>query len=329
MGPNDKSDSASSSSMTKCWDVPRWGQTTSLSVPPWFSSSSRMMFWCSREKRVWDACAPPWGQTTGLSVLSSINSSDFHSWEDQFLSIFYSEQLDECAFSTSRWRSWPMSRQTTSFPVLSYISACALRGLWLSCLVFSGLSDAVDDRADGALSLLRAIKLIIDFAVTLSSPDSFCVLFDITSEHSSELKWLMFIKHKRWFLSSHVKFHLVNMSASWFLVSMYLIWILEVQIDSIEQPIKSYSVGSGNMSHCRTLSFNDHLDHCFVVFKHIQQSFLMRKSDVWGNKVNIIPNIDNSWRLVAHVILITANNGTLRSVMVLSCACKDWNDQIP
>ena len=31
---------------------------------------------------------------------------------------------------------------------------------------------------------------------------------------------------------------------------------LGVQIDSINQPIKSNSVGSGNMSHCRTSSFS-------------------------------------------------------------------------
>ena len=43
-----------------------------------------------------------------------------------------------------------------------------------------------------------------------------------------------------------------------------------VQVNSMEQPIKSNSVSSGNMSHCRTPSFNDHLDHCFTVFKHIQ-----------------------------------------------------------
>ena len=43
-----------------------------------------------------------------------------------------------------------------------------------------------------------------------------------------------------------------------------------IQIDSIEQPIESNSVGSGNMSHCRIPSFNDHLDHCFIVLKHIQ-----------------------------------------------------------
>ena len=43
-----------------------------------------------------------------------------------------------------------------------------------------------------------------------------------------------------------------------------------VQIDSIEQPIESNSVGSGNMSHCRASSLHDHLDHCFIVLKHIQ-----------------------------------------------------------
>ena len=36
----------------------------------------------------------------------------------------------------------------------------------------------------------------------------------------------MLNKHKRWFHSSRVKFPLVKMSASWFLVSMYLMWIL-------------------------------------------------------------------------------------------------------
>ena len=84
-------------------------------------------------------------------------------------------------------------------PVLSYFSACGLRGFLLSCLVFTRLSDAVEDSADGALSLLRAIRFIIglDFAVTLSSPDSFCVLLDITSEHSAELKWRVLNKHKR------------------------------------------------------------------------------------------------------------------------------------
>ena len=52
---------------------------------------------------------------------------------------------------------------------------------------------------------------------------------------------------------------------------------LGVQIDSIKQPIKNNSVGSGNMTHCRTALLYDHLDHCFVVFKDVQHSFLPRR----------------------------------------------------
>ena len=44
-----------------------------------------------------------------------------------------------------------------------------------------------------------------------------------------------------------------------------------VQINSIKQPIESNSVSPGNMSHCKTPSFNDHFDHCFIVFEHIQK----------------------------------------------------------
>ena len=56
--------------------------------------------------------------------------------------------------------------------------------------------------------------------------DLLCVLFDIVSRLLMEVKWLMLNKHKRWFHSSRVKFPIVRMSASWFLESMYLIWIL-------------------------------------------------------------------------------------------------------
>ena len=43
-----------------------------------------------------------------------------------------------------------------------------------------------------------------------------------------------------------------------------------IQIDSIEQPIKSNSVSSGNMSHCRTSAFHNHLNYSFIVLKDIQ-----------------------------------------------------------
>ena len=53
-----------------------------------------------------------------------------------------------------------------------------------------------------------------------------------------------------------------------------------VQINSIKQPIKCNSVSPGNMSHRRTPSFNNHFDHCFIVLKHIQLSFLARGLDI-------------------------------------------------
>ena len=99
-------------------------------------------------------------------------------------------------------------------------------------MVFTGLSNAIEASTSRFLSLHREPTFIIGFyfAVTLSSPESFCVLFDITSEQLVELKWLMLNKHNKWFHSSRVKFPLVNMSASWFLVSMYLICILASKI---------------------------------------------------------------------------------------------------
>ena len=65
--------------------------------------------------------------------------------------------------------------------------------------VFPGLSDVVEASTSEFLSLHRETEFIIgfDFAVTLSSPASFCVLFDITSEQLVELNWLMLKKHKR------------------------------------------------------------------------------------------------------------------------------------
>ena len=65
--------------------------------------------------------------------------------------------------------------------------------------VFTGLSDAVEGSTSRVLSLHRETKFIIgfDFAVTLSSLASFFVLFDITSRHLVELKWLMLNEHER------------------------------------------------------------------------------------------------------------------------------------
>ena len=96
--------------------------------------------------------------------------------------------------------------------------------------MFTSFSDAVEASTVGSLTRHLDTKFVIgfDFAVTLSSPESFCVLFDITSEQSVELKWLMLKKHKKMIALITCEFPLVSMSASWFDLD------LGVQIDSIE-----------------------------------------------------------------------------------------------
>ena len=41
-----------------------------------------------------------------------------------------------------------------------------------------------------------------------------------------------------------------------------------IQIDSIEQPIKSNSVSPGDVSHCWTPAFHNHFDYSFILQTH-------------------------------------------------------------
>ena len=42
---------------------------------------------------------------------------------------------------------------------------------------------------------------------------------------------------------------------------------LDLDSEVVRQLTKRNSVGPGNMSHCGTSAFKNHLNHCFVVFK--------------------------------------------------------------
>ena len=97
-----------------------------------------------------------------------------------------------------------------------------------------------------------------------------------------------------------------------------------VQVHSIEWPIKRNSVGPGNMSHCGTPSLDDHLNHCFVVLKHIQQSFLMRKLDVWGNTINGVQYVGHPLRS----LILDFDKRSPRSFRSLNRVSKDRNNQI-
>ena len=115
--------------------------------------------------------------------------------------------------------------------------------------------------------------------------------FSIGSERKLQ-KWLqeniekliMLNKRTRWFHSSRVKCALVSMSASWFLVSTYLIWIFGSEL------ILSNNQSSATLwvlFRCWTSSFDNHLDDSFVVFKNVQLRLAFRRMCVGGYVIHI------------------------------------------
>ena len=149
--------------------------------------------------------------------------------------------------------------------------------------------------------LYRETKFIIgfDFALTLSSPAPSCVLFDIASRLLMELKWLMLNKHKRWFLSSRVKFPLVSMSASWFF------GVNEFDLDLVcpnwFYPTTNQEQLCGFWKHVSLSGFFP-LWSSWSLLRCLQScttKLLMRRIHIWGNKINITQIIYHSLRLLA------------------------------
>ena len=60
-----------------------------------------------------------------------------------------------------------------------------------------------------------------------------------------------------------------------------------VKVDPVKKLIERDSVGSGNMSHCRTSHCNDHIDYGFVVCESLKHGTLMRGFHVCGNMIDI------------------------------------------
>ena len=171
--------------------------------------SSSITNWCAR-------CE----QTTGLPVLSSIFFFQNEVSCSHERNVF--EHTTGCS-AVSKQRVSPFYRTSQRADSEEF----DFRD-WYS----TKLSDAVEDSADGALSLLRAIRFILglDFAVTRSSPDSCWIRFAIAAEQTVELKWLILNKLQQMIPLITCEISFVSMSASWFLVSMYLIWILESRL---------------------------------------------------------------------------------------------------
>ena len=278
-------------------------------VQEW-SGSQRQVWFCfvvSNDELLWPFASLKVDNGLSRSIMS------FFFFENNVLGFSW-EKLD--------WDSCVLAQEaTTGCTVPSSFSAFALQVLWLSKLFFPGLFDAEDDRVEEAL----AIRLIIgrDFAVTRSSPESCCTLFAIASEQLVELKCLILNKHKRWFHSSCVKFPLVSMSASWFLVSMYLIWIFGSKF------IRSNNQSSATLWVLETCLVG--LLHLIIILITASLCSNTYNKASWcenwtfeGNTVNIIQNVQHSSRLLAWLLtFVMAYNGLSRSIMVLNRVSKD------
>ena len=112
-----------------------------------------------------------------------------------------------------------------------------------------GLSASVEANTLGFFSLHRETKFIIgfDFALTLLSLASLCVLFDITSRQMVELKWRI--------LNTQKMIPFITCEISLGLHVCQLVLGVEVsdqdfgvQVDSLEHPIKCNSVGYVSLS---------------------------------------------------------------------------------
>ena len=77
-------------------------------------------------------------------------------------------------------------------------------------------------------------------------------------------------------------------------MSHYVDLDCRIRLGSHRQQIRNNFLGSGNMSRCRTLSLENHLDLCFIVSIQIQRKFLTNRIDVWRNWINLVHNIDES-----------------------------------
>ena len=61
-----------------------------------------------------------------------------------------------------------------------------------------------------------------------------------------------------------------------------------IQINLLNQTIKSNSVGSGYMSHCWTSDFDDHFNHGFVILKDEQHRTKSKKLAFYGTQSTLL-----------------------------------------
>ena len=256
-------------------------RSDSVAVLSISSSSTTNLYVCWVNK-------PTGCSLTGFPLLASNISSDFHSWEDHFLSVFPFWVIWWASAHYRSLRSWllliPRAQR-----YLTFISGLP-RSFWCSRgkLVRSPYAASRDQ-------IHHRIRFCCDSFFTWIFLRSFRHHFKTIGR--TEMANVEQTQKMIPFITCEIAL------CQYVCESVFGVNVFDldfgVHIDSIEQQIKSNSVGSGNMSHCGASSLYDHLDHCFVVFKHMQQSVLTRRIDVWGNKINIVQIINHSMRFLS------------------------------
>ena len=204
-------------------------------------------------------------------MISEFSAASFlaHSWK--LRSWFVLATVSSFALSfvfASGNHTWELDAASFLFepPAADFSARSAVRfePCWLGALIIPGRFHTLELGAVEELAAFCEIRFNVgfDFATILSSPVPCGILFAIVSGQLAALKMN---RWRRWFHSSRVTLPCVRTSASWFLVSTYLIWIFRVQVDSVKEPIKRNSVVSGCVSHCWTSALDDHLDHRFTI----------------------------------------------------------------
>ena len=146
--------------------------------------------------------------------------------------------------------------------------------------MFPGFSDAVEASTFGSLTRYRDTKFIIgfDFVVTLSAPASSCVLFQdrfalVDGAEMADVEQTQ----------KMIPFTTCEISLCQYVCEL----VLGVNVFDLGSKL----IQSNNQSRatlwvletcppCRVSSLYDHLDHRFVVFKDVQQSFHTRRIHV-------------------------------------------------
>ena len=169
---------------------------------------------------------------TSLAVLVPDISPDFLTWQDHLSSLFQSEEFGELA-------------SNTGLPVLVCCTFNELRGtFWLSDLVFTGLSDAIEVSTFGSLTRCRDTKFIIGFWFCCDS--FFTCIFLCSFRHR-----LTHVDGAEMANGENTQ-KMVPLITCEISLCLPMVFDLDlgVRIDSVKQPIKSNSVSSGNVSHC-------------------------------------------------------------------------------